>query len=377
MSLVVGGVVPTEDVVGRVRESAEVLASLPNSGAVLVGDRRHGKTSLSRLVQRLAADGSGAVVVSVSAERETYSEFVAALISELARQDPAWAQELARIRLTLTAGPVRLERDSRAAATLDELLDRAIRRARGRILALFIDEVSVLARNLERAQTGAGDTFLHLLRRVRQENPGKVATVLSGSIGFHHVSADAPSTVNDIPKIAVGPIRSDHATYLAECLLLGSGTPTTDRHEVAAAIAQAAENVPYYIQHLVAAAKKSWNDTQVAPYPELIDLLVLDAIDNPYDPWDLRHYRDRLPQYYGSDAHAIAGLLDIYAHAGGPLSVDTALMRLRSEGSSITDRAQLVSFIERLTLDHYLVRRGDADEFSSPLLQRAWKAMRR
>jgi hypothetical protein len=376
MSLVVGGVVPAEDVVGRVRESADVLASLPHSGAVLVGDRRHGKTSLARLVQRLAAE-RGAVVVAVSAERESYSDFVSALISELARRDPAWAHELARIRLTLTAGPVRLERDSRAAATLDELLDRAIRRARGRTLALFIDEVSVLARNLERAHPGSGDTFLHLLRRVRQENQGKVATVLSGSIGFHHVSADAPSTVNDIEKIAVGPIRSDHATYLAECLLLGSGTPSTDQHEVAAAIAHAAENVPYYIQHLVAAAKKSWNDTQVAAYPELIDLLVLDAIDNPYDPWDLRHYRDRLPQYYGADAPAIAGLLDIYAHAGRPLEIDTALMRLRSEGSPITDRAQLVSFIERLTLDHSLVRRGDTDEFSSPLLQRAWKAMRR
>ncbi len=225
---------PTEDVVGRVRESKEVLASLPHSGgAVLVGgDRRHGKTSLSRLVQRMAAD-QGAVVVSVSAERETYAEFVSALISELARLDPSWAKELAKIRLTLTAGPVRLERDSRAAATLDDLLDHAIRRARGRILALFIDEVSVLARNLERAEPGSGgDTFLHMLRRIRQENPGKVATVLSGSIGFHHVSADAPSTVNDIPKIAVGPIRSDHATYLAECLLLGSATPTTDLHAV-------------------------------------------------------------------------------------------------------------------------------------------------
>lgn len=376
MSLVVGGIVPTEDVVGRVRESTEVLASLPHSGAVLVGDRRHGKTSLSRLVQRLAME-KDAVVVSVSAERETYAEFVSALISELARLDPTWAHELARIRLTLTAGPVRLERDSRAATTLDDLLDRAIRRARGRTLALFIDEVSVLARNLERAHAGSGDTFLHLLRRIRQENPGKVATVLSGSIGFHHVSTDAPSTVNDIPKIAVGPIRSDHATYLAECLLLGSGTPTTDQHEVAAAIAASAENVPYYIQHLVAAAKKSWNDTQVAPYPELIELLVLDAIDNLYDPWDLRHYRDRLPQYYGADAHAIAGLLDIYAHAGGPLSVDTVLMRLRSEGSPITDRARLVAFVERLTLDHYLVRTGDTDRFSSPLLQRAWKAMRR
>lgn len=377
MSLVVGGIVPVEDVVGRVRESNEVLASLPNSGAVLVGDRRHGKTSLSRLVQRIAADQGAVVVVAVSAERESYAEFVSALISELARLDPSWAKELARIRLTLTAGPVRLERDHRAAATLDELLDQAIRRARGRILALFIDEVSVLARNLERTEPGCGDTFLHLLRRIRQDNPGKVATVLSGSIGFHHVSNDAPSTVNDIPKISVGPIRSDHATYLAECLLLGSGTPTTDRHAVAAAIASAAENVPYYIQHLVAAAGKSWQDTQVAAYPELIDLLVVNAIQNPHDPWDLRHYRDRLPHYYGSHAHTIARLLDVYAHGTDPLDVDTVLMRLRSEGSPITDRAQLVSFIERLTLDHYLVRAGDADRFSSPLLRTAWKAMRR
>lgn len=376
MSLVVGGVVPTEDVVGRVREADEVLASLPRTGAVLVGDRRHGKTSLSRLVQRLAAD-QGALVVAVSAERETYGEFVAALINELAKIDPAWAQELARIRVTVTAGPVKLERDGRAAAAFDDLLDRAVSRARGRTLVLFIDEVSVLARNLERAQPGSGDTFLHLLRRIRQENPGKVATVLSGSIGFHHVSTDAPSTVNDIAKIAVGPIRADHATYLAECLLLGSGTPSTDQHAVAAAIAAAAENIPYYIQHLVAAARKSWHDTQVIPYPALIDGLVTNAIDNPYDPWDLRHYRDRLKHYYGSDAPAIAELLDIYAHSDHPLDVDTVLMRLRSQGSPITDRAQLVSFIERLMLDHYLVRSRDTDRFASPLVQRAWKAMRR
>jgi hypothetical protein len=52
-------------------------------------------------------------------------------------------------------------------------------------------------------------------------------------------------------------------------------------------------------------------------------------------------------------------------------------MRLRAEDSPIDGRARLVSYIERLTLDHYLVRAGSADTFSSPLLQRAWKAMRR
>ena len=376
MSLVVGGIVPPEDVVGRVREAGEVLASLPAAGAVLVGDRRHGKTSLSRLVQRLAAD-RGAVVVAVSAERASYADFVAALTSELARLDPGWAQELARIRVSVTAGPVRVERDVRAAAAFDELLNRAIRRTDGRLLALFIDEVSILARNLEREQLGSGDAFLHLLRRLRQENQGSLATVLSGSIGFHHVSGDAPSTVNDITKIAVGPIRFDHATYLAECLLMGSGTPTTDRHAVAAAIASAAENVPYYIQHLVAAARKSTQTTGAAAVPELIERLVDDAVDDPYDPWDLRHYRDRLTHYYGDDAPAIGKLLDVYAHADGPLTVDTVLTRLRSEGSTIADRDALVGFIERLVLDHYLIRTADADRFSSALIQRAWKSMRR
>ncbi|MBJ7386596.1 MAG: ATP-binding protein, partial [Mycolicibacterium sp.] len=295
----------------------------------------------------------------------------------LARLDPGWAQELARIRVSVTAGPVRVERDVRAAAAFDELLNRAIRRTDGRLLALFIDEVSILARNLEREQVGSGDAFLHLLRRLRQENQGSLATVLSGSIGFHHVSGDAPSTVNDITKIAVGPIRFDHATYLAECLLMGSGTPTTDRHAVAAAIASAAENVPYYIQHLVAAARKSTQTTGTAAVPELIGRLVDDAVDDPYDPWDLRHYRDRLTHYYGDDAPAIAKLLDVYAHADGPLTVDTVLARLRSEGSTIADRDALVGFIERLVLDHYLIRTADADRFSSALIQRAWKSMRR
>lgn len=376
MSLVVGGIVPPEDVVGRVREAEEVLASLTASGAVLVGDRRHGKTSLSRLVQRMAAD-RGAVVVAVSAERATYADFVAALTTELARLDPSWSQELARIRVSITAGPVRLERDVRAAAAFDDLVDRAVRRAKDRLLVLFIDEVSVLARNLERAETGSGDAFLHVLRRLRQENPGRIATVLSGSIGFHHVSGDAPSTVNDIAKIAVGPIRADHATYLAECLLLGSGTATTDRPAVAAAIAAAAENVPYYIQHLVASARNSWHASGVAPTPDIVDRLVDEAVDSPYDPWDLRHYRDRLPHYYGDDAPAIAKLLDVYAHAEGPLEVDVALQRLRSEGSPITDRDVLVSAVERLELDHYLVRTGTADRFASALVRRAWTAMRR
>lgn len=376
MSLVVGGIVRPEDVVGRFRDAEAVAASLPHSGAVLVGDRRHGKTSLARVVQQNVA-AAGAVVVATSAERETYADFVAALAAELARLEPTWASELAKLRLTLSAGPVKIERDARAAAALDDLLSRAVDRADGRQVVLFIDEVTVLARNLERREPGAGDNFLHTLRRFRREHGGRVATILSGSIGFHHVSADAPSTVNDIRKITVGPIRDDHATYLAECLLLGVRVNAADAHLIAPAIAAAAENVPYYIQHLVAASVAAARDTRVLPRPDQIAGLVTSAIEDPTDPWDLRHYRDRLSHYYGQDAPSIAKVLDVYAYANGPLGIDEVLALLRGEGSPIDDRDQLVSLVERLELDHYLIREADADRFSSTLIQRAWRMLRR
>lgn len=376
MSLVVGGVVQPDNLVGRYRDAEAVVAALPHSGAVLVGDRRHGKTSLARLVQHQVR-ALGAVVVAASAERGTYADFVSGLAAELALLEPAWSRELNDLRLTLKAGPLAVERDARAALALDELLRRAVDRADGRQVVLFIDEVTVLARRLERNEPGTGDAFLHTLRRFRQEYGGRVATVLSGSIGFHHVSADAPSTVNDIRKISIGPIRSDHATYLAACLLLGIGAAPEDAQLIAPAISAAAENVPYYIQHLVFSSQDFRSRSGRLPRPDQIPHLVSTALDDLEDPWDLRHYRDRLDTYYGSDARSIANLLDVYAHATTPIGVDEALMRLRSEGSPIQQRDQLVTLIERLELDHYLARQGDADRFASELIRRAWKAMRR
>jgi hypothetical protein len=175
----------------------------------------------------------------------------------------------------------------------------------------------------------------------------------------------------------VGPIRSDHAAYLAECLLLGERLPAEGRKGVAEAIADGAENIPYYIQHLVAAALRSWRDSRTPLRPEAIPHLVDEAIENPLDPWDLKHYRNRLTDYYGVDANKVGKLLDIYAHAATALTIDDTFMRLQSEGSPITECTELVALIERLELDHYLVRTGDADRFASPLVQRAWRMMRR
>ncbi len=122
----------------------------------------------------------------------------------------------------------------------------------------------------------------------------------------------------------------------------GARVEVSDRPQVGAAIATAAECGPYYIQHLVAAAARLGEPVNADRIPLLLD----SAITDPHDPWDLRHYRDRLRNYYGEDAPAIAGLLDIYAHAPEPLGVDAVLQLLHSEGSPGA-RARSVGVLHR------------------------------
>jgi len=102
--------------------------------------------------------------------------------------------------------------------------------------------------------------------------------------------------------------------------------------------AAAAENIPYYIQHLVAATVIAWRATGKLPRAEDIPRFVDTAIEDRADPWDLKHYRNRLSDYYGTDATAVGRLLDVYAHAPGRLTIDDALTRTQGEGIDITDR---------------------------------------
>ena len=299
MSLVVGGVVPTEDVVGRVRESNEVLASLPHSGAVLVGDRRHGKTSLSRLVQRMAAD-QGAVVVSVSAERETYAEFVSALISELAPAGPVLGEGTRQ-------DPAHPHRRSRPARTRQPRGGDVGRPARPCDPPRTGPHPGVVHRRGERAGPQPGARRARLRRHLpAPASPGPSGESGQGRDGAVRIDRVPPRLRGRAQHRQRHPQDRCRAHPLRPCDLPRRVPAAGQRHahhrpaRRRAAIAAAAENVPYYIQHLVAAARKSSHDTQVPPYPELIDLLVLDAIENPYDPWDLRHYRDRLPHYYGA-----------------------------------------------------------------------------
>jgi hypothetical protein len=378
MRVVLGGIPPLEDIVGRESETAAVLDSLRGHGALLTGDRRHGKTCLTRLVE-VASVKAGQHVVRVSAERRSFGEFVEALADALSFGGSALRNEVDRWRVSLKAGPLSAERAQASARSLDTLVETVLAARPDRLLVLCFDEIPVLAKAMEEQELGSGADLLHLLRRLRQEHSGRLAMVLSGSIGFHHITADALGATNDVEKLAVGPLGPVDAVYLARCLLQGEGVSVSDEAEVARAIADAAECVPYYVHQLVRSSRNRTTGRDGTVNPDDIPRLVDAALTDPDDPWDLRHYRDRVPNYYGTEQEStVSAILDVYADVAGVVEIDEVRRRLESaELDSRPGRPALVRLVERLEADHYLLRIGAGSRFASDLVRRAWLAHRR
>ncbi len=370
--LTVGGIPDGQDIVGRDTFSAEVAAMLGAGQSILLtGDRRTGKTCVSRVVEAQLRDG-GHRVIRVSAERASFADFVDALSREL-EKELGLASELARWEFGLKAGPAEARRTV-PPRVLDDLLSSAAATGMEHRVVVIVDEVPVLARAMEHASPGSGAAVLDTLRRVRQEQGNGLSMLLLWSIGFHHVAKSSPGSLNDLTKQQVQGLSEADGCFLARCLMIGASIDAADPASFALAVYQAAEGIPYYIQHLVRDARdhSRAHGTLTRDVPaELVDR----ALHHEDDPWNLRHYRDRVPEYYPGREELAYAALDIYAGATQPLDIDAALRLLGATTlQEQPTRRAFIDLVELLEQDHYLARHADADTFRSEIVRRAWIA---
>ncbi|MGH9225854.1 MAG: AAA family ATPase [Acidimicrobiales bacterium] len=371
-----GGPVDPGDHIGHEAEVEQVLRSIAGVGSLVIGDRRMGKTSLLRKVQQILVPEH--VVLRISAETDDIELFARRLLDVL-REDSRFADELERWDLDVDVSfrGIRLRRRGGDASQqpdgdTDDLFRWAAARAAPGRLVVILDEIAVLAGAIERDRPGGAVEFLRSLRRPRQELDN-VAIVLAGSVGLHHAIPDnAP--VNDLHKVRIGPLAIDDAVFLARCLILGEELAVSDAGAVAQAMADASDSIPYFIHHLAGVAGRSRDILEPAGVVSLRDA----ALADPDDPWNLRHYRDRLPLYY-SDRHTLAGhILDAYATADQPLDVPGVMAWLAAvDLDERPSRDDLLRLVEQLESDHYLRRTGQSDTFASRILRDAWRQMRR
>jgi hypothetical protein len=383
-----GGQIDLREVVGRDEVIEQIWDTIAQQSIRMNAERRIGKTTI---IKKLCAEPrSGWVPIFQDLEQyHTALEFAEAVYGEVDRFLSKWKRTAHRTKKFLESiggteigGKLKLPKFDRN-APWKEILTKSIEdlveeRDKHDERPLFLwDEVpymlaSISTRDGERVAMEVLDT----LRALRQDQGDKgLRMILTGSIGIHHVIHSlkrqnyANSPLNDTFPLEILPLAQAHARELAAKLVAGENIPTGTPDELADSIAHIADGFPFYIHHIVKAIKLSG---RVAS-PELVEEIVSGQLLDANDPWELNHYRERIPVYYGKeDEAAVLGILDGVAVRDAPVSISDLLTELKNMGL-LSDREHLITLLRLVEQDHYLSRDTQGHyQFRFALLKRWW-----
>lgn len=377
-----GPPLPPQDVKGRDDLIKRLWDILDRRGVVLTAERRTGKTCIVTKMHAEAPPDKLTYYRDLEGVK-TVLEFAEVVFEDVEKA-------LSKSKLTATRARQFLSSISGAefkgfkfpeiaATQWKELLHRIIEDLltnQERTIVFFWDEVPWMIANINKKDgERVAMEVLDTLRELRQTHRDKLRMVYTGSIGLHHVVtalkrggyANAPT--NDMETVDVPPLATKDAEELAGLLLEGENIKTSDLQDVACAIAAATGNMAYYIQKVVDQMKYydgAINETT----PEAI---VLNALTEGQDAWELSHYRTRINIYYERDSIFVLPLLDILTLADEPLSFDNLFNQLKSrmETEDVEKVREMLTLLQR---DHYVQRHNDGKySFRFPLIRRWWK----
>lgn len=381
LNIVAGGIVPPTDVIGREVQHADLLAqvAMGRKGAILLGDRRIGKTSLLRTLQD-PLERAGHLVIRVSAETSSLDTFGRELTQALAtarsRRARKWAIDLeGQVEVNVGVGKIAAKAGaSRGADAIEvdffELCTRAL--DDGDHFAVFIfDEITVLATSLADQDRAQALEFLRTLRRARQSSD-RVVMFLAGSVGLHHAAID-DTEVNDLLRQHIDVLDVDSATTLAARLLAGLDMQVTSLAAVTAEMVRLTSGFPYYIQSLAEALQTRRQSLEpVSP----ADIRAVFEEQLTQDAWNTRHYDDRIDAYYQDQAELVRAMIDYIALSPAPVGL-TDLAEVAAVAEHEPSRTELIDLLDRLERDHYLRRVDNANDMANEMLRGFWLRLRR
>lgn len=383
-----GGQIDLKAVVGREQTITNLWETVEQQSLVITAERRIGKTTVIKKMR--AEPMPGWVPVFQDLEHcHTAAEFAMAVYKEVhhflgrkgrfTRRAKEWFQAIGG---TEVGGLFKLP--DKGGAHWKDVLTRSIEDlihedddAGTKLLFLWDEMPFMLANIRDNEGEPTAMQVLDLLRALRQTHTA-LRMVITGSIGLHHVLASLKeknygnAPVNDMAAIDVPPLNEPDARKLASLLIEGEKLSSPDKETVAEAIAREADCFPFYIHHIVKALKIRGLDASA----ENVAGVVASQLVDPNDPWELLHYRERIPIYYRGAENAVCLILDELAVRPGTASVNKLLKMLKG-ASSFDDRERLLHLLALMERDHYLKRDdGGRYHFRFPLIRRWWKISR-
>lgn len=393
-----GGQLDLSLVFGRDEIIARLWKTLEMQSCLLVSDRRTGKTTIVRKMH--AEPPNGVVVpnwrdVEALASPAKFAESVyndsTSLLSKKLRLATRTKRLLHQMGGGEVSGVLKLPTGSPVdwrQLLLDIFADLAENHAPDRIV-FFWDELPLMLQKISKAM-GADQAMalLNVLRTARQMHETRM--VITGSIGLHHVirelrdGNERDPVINDLRVEELLPFPPHDGRELARRLLEGEGVESEDSNAVAQVITEEVCGVPYYIHHIV----KTLTEQPGPVDTDTVRAVVRRALVHELDPWNLRHYEDRLEHYYGEQrAQAVVVILDEIAVTDEAVSARAVLAALKANqdlGESALahrirggDLKEIRELLRLLSADHYLaVNENGFYQFRLNLIQRWWKLNR-
>ncbi len=374
-----GGQISPENIFGRDKTIAEYWRILEGQG-IYVNDLR-------RIAASLAARSGGWLSVKADLGRcHSAAEFATRAFKDsfsvlsgknkTLRTMEKWFGKLGEVEV---AGVLKLPGQS-TAAPWKEVLERTfadLEEAMATMdcrMVFFWDELPFMIDNIVRKE--GAETAMEVLDTLRSlaQDYDRVRLFLTGSIGLHHVLASLKeggyigTPLNRMAHCQPGPLGQRDACDLAAALIKGEGLSCDEAPALAAHIAALTGNVAFYIHLLISRLPRGGDLTAAEVTGCLEHQLVSKAAD-----WDLPHYRDRLPKYYGAKAKPALQVLDALA-SGIPLRFEEIRNALAARKKY--DEEELRKLLELLCSDHYLVKGPDGYSFYLEIVRRWWTLSR-
>ncbi len=373
-----GGQIAPDDVIGRDELIEQIWDRLEQQCVLINAERRIGKTSV--LKKMLEEPRDGWMPVFQDLERIHSAEDFAVEVHRIVQTYLDALKKGVNLvqRLLETSSTETIDFKGRSwQHLLEDAIRDLVREKSDTKLVWFWDEVPYMVENIRKSQGEAkAAQVLDTLRSLRQQYP-EIRMVFTGSIGLHHVLASiksghvATEPVNDMYALEVLPLSGEHAALLAERLVLGEELECHNLEEACAAIADESDCFPFYIHHIVCALKIQ----SKAASAESVKELVQDQLVAAGDPWELAHYRTRIPDYYKleGDSEIVTIVLD-YLADGTERNVGDLLNDIASQTKVDCSRERLLPLLRLMERDHYLRRsRENVYGFRFPLVRRWWK----
>ena len=377
-----GGSLPPEAVYGRDQLIELLWGSLDNQSVLMGAERRIGKTQVLQKMRQQPKTGWKPIYRNVEKVHSAveFAELVYDDVQQFLGNAKRAAGFIRRLFEENETDYINIK-----SRTWKQLLTSAIEdlmaAEKKERLVFFWDEFPWMVQSILRNEgSKSAVEILDTLRTLRHEQPD-FRVIFTGSIGLHHVlgklSADgyATSARNDLFAVTVPPLARYDAERLAADLLSGENIECDNFDEAAATIAEQVDCIPFYIHHVVAGLRIEQSTATNADIESFVARQLVDAAD----PWQLAHFRNRLPSYYpdGDDAKNVERVLDVLAlttKPADPISVDDILARLSTRGSSVKDRDDLLRLLRLMDADHYLSRDTEGGyRFRFPLIRRWWR----